>query len=433
MNDSARKIQCIRGLVAAAMMLLSGACQSPAPQSSPSADTKAPSSVSPAPPASSVTPADAPPSASTATHAEITPESPPATPQILTPVSFAELPGWAQDNHADALPALLASCRVIAKQAAWRATCEAASTVKGREAARQFFEHHFTPHRVANPDGTLEGLATGYYEPTIRGSRTRSARNRYPVYAAPDDIFVIDLAAVAPELKGSLPRGRLDGRRVVPYFTRAQIETENSPLRGREIAWVDDAIDLFFLQVQGSGRIALAEGGVMRIGFADHNGHPYRSIGRVLIERGELPAERASMQGIKTWARAHPARLTDLLHQNPRYVFFRELTGPATSPPGAQGVPLTPERSVAIDPRYIPLGAPVHIATTWPNTSKPLHRLMLAQDTGGAIRGAVRIDYFWGAGDTAALEAGRMQQPVRKWVLLPQGYTAVNGALQKIQ
>ena len=433
MNDSARKIQCIRGLVAAAMMLLSGACQSPAPQSSPSADTKAPSSVSPAPPASSVTPADAPPSASTATHAETTPESPPATPQILTLASFSELPGWAQDNHADALPALLASCRVIAKQAAWRAACEAASTIKGREAARQFFEQHFTPHRVANPDGTLEGLATGYYEPTIRGSRTRSARNRYPVYAAPDDIFVIDLAAVAPELKGSLPRGRLDGRRVVPYFTRARIETENSPLRGREIAWVDDAIDLFFLQVQGSGRIALAECGVMRIGFADHNGHPYRSIGRVLIERGELPAERASMQGIKTWARAHPARLTDLLHQNPRYVFFRELTGTATSPPGAQGVPLTPERSVAIDPRYIPLGAPVHVATTWPNTSKPLQRLMLAQDTGGAIRGAVRIDYFWGAGDTAALEAGRMQQQVRKWVLLPQGYTAVNGALRKNQ
>jgi membrane-bound lytic murein transglycosylase A len=338
-----------------------------------------------------------------------------------------------QDNHADAMPAWLASCRVLSKQPAWRPACDAAPQVKTREAARQFFEQHFTPYRVTNPDGTQEGLATGYFEPTIRGSRTRSTRNRYPVYAAPDDILIVDLASVAPELKGALPRGRLDGRRVVPYHTRAQIEAEISPLRGREIAWVDDAIDLFFLQVQGSGRIVLTEGGVMRIGFAEHNGHPYRSIGRVLIERGELPAERASMQGIKAWARANPARLTELLHQNPRYVFFRELTGAATSPPGALGVPLTPERSVAIDPRYIPLGAPVHVATTWPNTTKPLQRLMLAQDTGGAIRGAVRIDYFWGAGDNAALEAGRMQQQVRKWVLLPQGYTALNGILQKIQ
>lgn len=426
-------------------MLLSGACQSP-PQTSaqtPAPVTEASSSASApatpaAPPAAVTVPADTPPSAPAATPAEAAPESSLATTQILTPATFADLPGWAQDNHADALPALLASCRVLGKQAAWRAACEAAQTVattKSREAARQFFEQHFTPHRVSNPDGTLEGLATGYYEPTIRGSRTRSARNRFPVYAAPDDIFTIDLGAVAPELKGSLPRGRIDGRRVVPYYTRAQIEAENSPMsfRSREIAWVDDAIDLFFLQVQGSGRITLAEGGVMRIGFADHNGHPYRSIGRVLIERGELAAERASMQGIKAWARANPARLTDLLHQNPRYVFFRELTGAATSPPGALGVPLTPERSVAVDPRYIPLGAPVHIATTWPNTSKPLQRLMLAQDTGGAIRGAVRIDYFWGAGDNAALEAGRMQQPVRKWVLLPQGYTASNGVLQKIQ
>lgn len=345
-------------------------------------------------------------------------------PPTLTRVSWDELPGWAQDNHAEALPALLISCRVVAKQAAWRDVCAAAGAVsgKGHEATRRFFEQSFKPYRVSNPDGTLDGLATGYYEPTVRGSRTRSARYRYPVYGAPDDILTIDPSLLAPELKASAPRGRVEGRRVVPYYTRAQIDAENSPLRGREIAWVDDAIDLFFLQVQGSGRIELSEGGVMRIGFADHNGHPYRSIGRVLIERGELSADRASMQGIKAWARTNPTRLNDLLQQNPRYVFFRELTGPATSPPGAMGVPLTPERSVAIDPKYVPLGVPVHVATTWPNTSKPLQRLMLAQDTGGAIRGAVRIDYFWGAGDKAALEAGRMQQSVRMWVLLPNDY-----------
>ena len=409
MNDPARKIQCFKYAVAAMLMLLSSACQSPAPPSSPANPAAKP--VVTAPPSEAVTrptePAVEAPSA--------------ATTSLYTAVAWQDLPGWAQDHHAEALPALLISCRVVTKQPAWREACEAARTINDRDGARRFFEQHFTPYRVINPDGTPEGLATGYFEPTIRGSRTRSARNRYPVYAAPDDIVTIDLAAVAPELKGSLPRGRIDGRRVVPYYTRAQIDAENSPLRGKEIAWVEDAIDLFFLQVQGSGRITLAEGGVMRIGFAEHNGHPYRSIGRVLIERGDLSADRASMQGIKAWARANPARLTDLLNQNARYVFFRELTGPVTSPPGAMGVPLTPERSVAIDPRYVPLGAPVHIATTWPNTDKPLQRLMLAQDTGGAIRGAVRIDYFWGAGDKAALEAGRMQQSVRVWVLLPKG------------
>ena len=348
---------------------------------------------------------------------------------MLTPVAWSELPGWAHDNHAEALPALLAGCRVVAKQALWREACEAAPAVKDRDAAQRYFEHYFTPHRVANTDGTLEGLITGYFEPTIRGSRTRSARNRYPVYRAPDDIVVFDLDTLAPELKSSALRGRVEGNRVVPYYTRAQIDGENSPLRGKEIAWVDDAIDLFFLQVQGSGRIALNEGGVMRIGFAEHNGHPYRSIGRVLIERGDLAAERASMQGIKAWARANPGKLGELLNQNPRYVFFRELpqivtppSGAGVGPPGAMGVPLTPERSIAVDPRYVPLGAPVHIATTWPNSDKPLQRLMLAQDTGGAIRGAVRADFFWGASDKAAIEAGRMQQSLRMWVLLPKGY-----------
>ena len=431
MNDRTRKIQYFRGVIAAMLLALSGACQSPkppAPKPPPAAVAPAPAPVPAAPavaviavspPAATATDPGPPPAASEPSAEPASSPSPSSAPPVLVPGAWSDLPGWAQDNHAEALPALLISCRVLGKQAAWREVCEAAPHVKGRDAARQFFEQYFTPRRVVNPDGTLEGLATGYYEPTIRGSRTRSARNRYPVYGAPDDILLLDLGSLAPELKTSAPRVRIDGRRAVPYYTRAQIDAENSPLRGKEIAWVEDVIDLFFLQVQGSGRIALAEGGEMRIGFADHNGHPYRSIGRVLIERGELTVDRASMQGIKGWARANPGRLTELLNQNPRYVFFRELTGPGGSPPGAMGVPLTPERSVAIDPRYVPLGAPVHIATTWPNTQKPLQRLMLAQDTGGAIRGAVRIDYFWGAGETAAREAGRMQQTVRLWVLLP--------------
>jgi len=230
-------------------------------------------------------------------------------------------------------------------------------------------------------------------------------------------------------------RGRLEGRRVVPYYPRAEIERGLPALAGKELLWVDDPVDLFFLQIQGSGRVRLATGELVRVGYADQNGQPYKSIGRYLVEQGELKLEQASMQGIKSWGAANPAKLEALLNQNPSYVFFRELAkaecgqgsttdGPMTSggPVGALGAVLTPERSIAVDPRYIPLGAPVFLATTWPNSTQPLARLVLAQDTGGAIRGAVRADYFWGFGDAAGAEAGRMRESARMWVLLPRDY-----------
>jgi membrane-bound lytic murein transglycosylase A len=306
----------------------------------------------------------------------------------------------------------------------WRGVCAIAlqSEKPDRETARRFFEAHFTPYQLVNRDGGSEGLITGYYEPLLNGSRRPSERYRHPLYAVPDDLLVIDLGDVYPELKSRRLRGRLDGRRVVPYYDREQIESGKAPVRGREIAWVDDAIDLFFLQIQGSGRIQLEDGKMLRVGYADQNGYPYRSIGRWLVERGELPLEKASMQGIKTWARQNPERLVELLHHNARYVFFRELPGDLPGPLGALGVPLTAERSIAVDPRFVPLGAPVYIATTWPNSTKPLNRMMLAQDTGGAIQGAVRADFFWGYGADAAREAGRMKQSVRMWALLPNGY-----------
>ena len=382
------------------------------------AQSQSPAETTPKSTGADTTPA-APPSP-TAPKAE-TPES---ASHPLTRVAWTELPGWTEDNHAEALPTLLMGCRVLAKQAAWRDICAAAPAIKGRAAALRFFESQFTPYRVTAADGSAEGFITGYYEPTIRGSRKASVRNKFPVYGVPDDLLTLDLGDLAPELKSAAPRVRIEGKRVVPYHARAVIDGEDAPLRGKEIAWVEDAIELFFLQVQGSGRIQLEEGGVMRVGFAGHNGLPYRSIGRVLIERGDLTADRASMHGIKSWAQAHPAKLTELLNQNPRYVFFRELAGADNSPPGALGVPLTPLRSVAVDPRYVPLGAPVHIATTWPNTNKPLQRLMLAQDIGGAIRGTVRADFFWGAGEMAAREAGRMQERLRMWVLLPNSHPA---------
>jgi membrane-bound lytic murein transglycosylase A len=293
-----------------------------------------------------------------------------------------------------------------------------------REAARRFFETAFTPYRVTDEGGGAEGLITGYYEPLLRGSRRPSARYRYPVYAVPDDLLVVELAELYPELKGMRLRGRLEGRRVVPYYSRAEIERGDAPVQGKEIAWVDDAVELFFLHVQGSGRIALDDGHVIRVGFADQNGHPYRSIGKWLVDQGELPLEQASMQGIQAWARQNPGRLTELLNHNARYVFFRELAGDLPGPVGALGVPLTPGRSVAIDPRFVPLGAPVYVATTWPGSTKPLNRLVMAQDTGSAIRGPVRADFFWGFGARAGLEAGRMKQRLRMWVLLPSGFGA---------
>lgn len=391
------KMRGARALAAWALLAAAG-CETPPPQPPPA----------PSPPRE--TPAPRPPV--------------PGEAGVLRKSSWDELPDWRAEDPGQAWEALQASCRVLAKQGAWRNTCTAAAGMSNpdREAARRFFELNFTPFQVLRADGGDEGLITGYYEPQLRGSRTASPRYRYPVYGVPEDLLEVDLADAYPELKGLRLRGRLDGRRVVPYYDRAQIGEGRAPLAGREIAWVDDAVELFFLQVQGSGRIVLENGETLRVGYADHNGFPYRSIGRHLAERGELPLEKASMQGIQSWARANPDKLTELLNTNARYVFFRELPAGLPGPVGTLGVPLTSRRSVAVDPASVPLGAPVYIATTWPLSSRPLNRLMLAQDTGSAIRGAVRADFFWGFGDEAVREAGRMKQPLRMWVLLPNDF-----------
>jgi membrane-bound lytic murein transglycosylase A len=356
-------------------------------------------------------------------------QTPPLPANHLRRGAWNDLPGWRDDDPAAAWNALLTSCSTLKTQEPWRAVCAAATALQrpNREQARRFFETQFNPYQLLQPDGGVEGLATGYYEPLLRGSRTPTTRYRYPVYGVPDDLLALDLPAFSAEPRDSRARARIDGKRVVPYFDRAQIEAGTAPVRGKEIAWVDDPVELFFLQIQGSGRLDLEDGGVLRLGYADHNGHPYRSIGRLLIDRGELTADRASMQGIKAWAQQNPAKLRAVLDFNPRYVFFRELPQGLGGPLGAQGVPLTARRSIAVDPRFVPLGSPVFLATTWPLSAKPLNQLMLAQDTGSAIRGAVRADFFWGYGDDAGREAGRMKQPLRMWVLLPRGYP-LNGA-----
>lgn len=359
----------------------------------------------------------------------VAPPKPPAKP--LQEARWEDVKGWGADNLAEAHGALLESCGALAKQPAWREACEAARALPAENAAlRAFFETRFRPWRVVNPDESTEGLVTGYYEPLLRGSRERSKSFSHAIYGVPDDLLVVDLGELYPELKNFRLRGRLDGRRVVPYWPRAELTPQAPALAGKALLWVADPVELFFLQVQGSGRVELPDGRRVRVGYADQNGHPYQSIGRWLVDKGELKLEDASMQGIQAWARANPKRLNELLNVNPSFVFFRELPDNGGGPPGALGVPLTPGRSIAVDPRAVPLGAPVFLATTQPASGQPMQRLVLAQDTGGAIKGAVRADFFWGFGAEAGAQAGRMRQKGEMWVLLPSALVPENSRKQ---
>ena len=336
---------------------------------------------------------------------------------------WEDLPGWRSDDLRDAWPALIASCMALKARREWQDVCGAVASVTAHDAAslRSFFETHFNPWLVRS-ENLDRGLVTGYYEPLLRGSRTRTAKYRYPLYGVPPDLVTVEIAELFPGLKGQRVRGRLDGQRVVPYYSRGEIDSGLATLQGRELLWLDDAVALFFLHIQGSGRVQLESGETVRVGYADHNGHPYRSIGKVLIERGQLPPDKASMQGIQAWARQNPEKLPKLLAENPAYVFFRELPADLPGPLGSLGVPLVARRSIAVDPAVVPLGAPVYLATTWPNSTAALNRLMLAQDTGTAIKGPGRADFFWGFGPEAGQLAGRMRQAGKMWVLLPKDF-----------
>ncbi|MDP2783863.1 MAG: MltA domain-containing protein, partial [Sulfurimicrobium sp.] len=253
---------------------------------------------------------------------------PPPTAIIAAPplqaAAWNAVSGWSEDDPAQAWGAFLQSCAGLKQQPAWKTVCDMAAAQPAQpDSLRRFFEENFIPYQVTNPDNSSNGLITGYYEPLLNGSRTRTSRFRYPLYASPADLLVIDLASIYPELKGMRLRGRLQGNRVVPYFSRAEIDNGAAPLKGKELFWVDEAVDLFFLQIQGSGQIRLPGGEMMRIGYADQNGYPYKSIGKTLVERGELTLDKASMQGIKDWAKRNPAKLTELLNVNASYVFFR--------------------------------------------------------------------------------------------------------------
>ena len=357
------------------------------------------------------------------------PEPAPRAAVRYEPTPFAAIPGWASAELGPGLRAFVAGCPRIPAESPLGRVCAAVSESPASDeaAARRFVEEKLSAWAVLPIEGAADGLVTGYYEPVLPGSRERSERFRFPIYGPPPDLVTVDLEALHPELRNLRLRGRLEGTRLVPYWTRGEIEEraqrvgESREFRAPALAWVEDPVELLFLQIQGSGQIALESGERLRLGYADQNGHPYRSIGRFLVERGELKLERASMQGIKAWAAANPAKLREALDANPSYVFFRELAVSSGGPPGTLGTPLSAGYSLAIDPRAVPLGAPVYLSTTWPLSAKPLERLMAAQDTGGAIRGAARADFFWGTGAEAGRLAGQMRQRGRQWILWPRG------------
>ena len=343
---------------------------------------------------------------------------------LLKPAKWEDIDGLQQDDLSAAWGAWQQNCTTLINKPQWQPVCAAAKNIVKPSNANiiAYLTSYFDVYATTNQDGTSTGLITGYYQPILKGSRKKSAQFPNPLYRQPNDLITVELADIYPDLKYKRVRGKLQGSKLVPYSTRAEIEANPSPLAGSEIFWIEDVIDVFFLQVQGSGIVQLENGNQVQVGYAEQNGHAYNSIGRLLVERGELNASQASMQGIKNWARNNMSQLRDLLNSNPSYVFFRELPAGLPGPIGALGVPIAAERSVAIDPKFIPLGAPVFLSTTQPNSTKPLKRLVLAQDTGGAIKGGVRADFFWGAGFDAGAKAGAMKQQGKIWVMLPKGY-----------
>lgn len=328
-----------------------------------------------------------------------------------------QLPGWSNDDLAGLETAISRQCELTAPPAPWPRLC--AEFRQQRATLRPWIESRFRAWPLLGVDQSDSGLVTGYYEPILTGSRVRENSRQVPLYKRPTDLLRIELPA-NNEPAGNRLRGRLIQDRVVPYYTRAEIETRGV-LDGQELIWLDDPVEAFFLQVQGSGRVLLRNGQRIRVVFHETNGHPYRAIGRVMADRGLLPADGITAPAIKSWLRANPSSAAEVLHQNPRYVFFREQPEGAADagPPGSLAVPLTPLRSIASDPRVVPPGSLVYMNTRHPATQAEMNRLMVSQDTGVAIVGPIRADVFWGNGVDAEQNAGLMQSRGRMWLLWP--------------
>lgn len=352
--------------------------------------------------------------------------------------TFADLPGWTNDDLTDARIAFTRTCGKFATMSGdkalkyagtvtdWRAFCAAVTVPDGD--IRTAITDNLKPWRVI-ARGADDGLFTGYYEASLHGSRTRNGPYQTPIRGRPLDHVIVDLGDFKPELKGQRVTGQLVGDAgsytLKPYPARAGIMTGKiPPVSDQILAWVDSPTDAFFLEIQGSGQISLDDGTTMHVGYAERNGQAYTAVGKILVERGVMTKEQASMQSIRAWLAANPDQAQDLMNQNASYIFFREI-GP-DGPLGAQGVALTPMRSLAVDSTIWSYGVPFFLDAASPdgNPDAPrLQRLMVAQDTGGAIRGAIRGDVFWGYGPQAEANAGTMKSRGNYWLLLPKGVT----------
>ncbi|KQN07248.1 murein transglycosylase A [Sphingomonas sp. Leaf25] len=330
------------------------------------------------------------------------------------------------DTAARALSAFRTSCPSLVRRtdptgltrgADWQPACDAARATDPAN-ARAFFARWFETVQV----GDGKAFATGYYEPEIHGARTRRSGYETPIYGVPADLIEVDLGLFSTDLKAKRIRGRVDGSKFVPYYDRTAIEEGALAGRGLEIGWAADPVEIFFLQVQGSGRLLLPDGGVMRIGYAGQNGRDYTGIGKLMKDRGLLAPGQSSMQGIMAWLRANPEEGRAIMRENKSFVFFRELTGPG--PLGAMGLPVVGQGSAAVDVKFVPLGAPVFLSMDRTDATG----LWIAQDTGGAIKGANRFDTFWGAGDEARAIAGGMSARGTAFLLLPLGTLARIGS-----
>ncbi len=370
-----------------------------------------------------------------------TTDTSPTTPTVssnkelnLTPTSFTALPEWNTENFQNFSTAFNKSCARILKKNSqsnftkdvrfgraqdWQVACRKFDGVAANDSAslRSFFEQNFTPYRVAagNDD---EGLFTGYYEASLNGSLTRQGAYQTPLRARPDDLVMVNLGNFRDELKGQRIAGRVIDGRLKPYEDHAEIISGKLPAaQDRPLVWVDSAIDAFFLQIQGSGIVSLDDGRAMRVGYDGQNGHAYYAIGRELVKRGELSKDEVSLQTIESWLEANPDQAEEVMTLNKSYVFFRQLDG--NGPVGGEGITLTPMRSLAVDHSLVPYGMPIWLSAETPNQQDTMNRLMVSQDTGGAIRGPVRGDFFWGYGSEAEAQAGAMKSNGRYWFLLP--------------
>jgi membrane-bound lytic murein transglycosylase A len=369
----------------------------------------------------------------------------PAARLSLTQVVFTTLPGWSESDARPALSAFRRSCATFANEpqmhalggagyagavSDWDGVCAAVpgGTV-GEDGARRYFESWFVPFKVSAGENA-DALFTGYYEPELHASRHRHGGYTTPIYGVPDDMVSADLGLFRDDLKGEHVTGRVLGHAFVPYFTRAQIDADGLP-RAPVLLYADDPTQVFFLHIQGSGRARLDSGAFVRLAYAGQNGRPYTPVGRVLIQQDAIDRSQMSMQAIRSWMRAHPDAARGIMESDQSFVFFRlaPVGDPSLGSPGSEGVPLTPEASIAVDEHLHPLGAPFFVSASAPDPdpSKPersLNRLFVAQDTGGAIKGAARADVFWGFGRDAESIAGRLKSTGKLFVLLPKPVAA---------